>query len=75
MQFGDLQAENYLLELEKAFQLLADFPLIGKSAEHIRQKLRCYFHRAHAIYYKLRKTDIFIVRVIDQRMDQSRQLQ
>lgn len=74
-QFGEAQAENYLLDLERTFLLLAEFPHIGKNVEYIRPSLRCHFHRSHAIYYKLNKVGIFIVRVLDQRMEQHKHLQ
>lgn len=74
-QFGDFQAENYLLDLERAFLLLSEFPHMGKSVESIRPALRCHYHRSHAIYYKPSKIGVFIVRVLDQRMDQYKQLQ
>lgn len=74
-QFGDEQAERYLLELEKAFLLLAEFPYMGKAMDSLRPSLRCYYHRSHAIFYKPNKTGVFIVRVLDQRMNAPKHLQ
>ncbi|VEI77499.1 Toxin ParE4 [Mannheimia haemolytica] len=74
-QFGDAQAEAYLLDLEKTFCLLDEFPYMGRNVEHIRSSLRCHYHRSHSIYYKPIPKGIFIVRVLDQRMDQYKQLQ
>lgn len=74
-QFGDGQAEQYLLELEHAFLRLVDFPLLGKEVEHLRPNLRCYVHRSHTIYYKPSQGGILIVRVLDQRMNHHRLFQ
>lgn len=74
-QFGDGQAEQYLLELEQAFLRLVDFPLLGKEAEYLRPNLRSYVHRSHTIYYKSNQSGILIVRVLDQRMNYHKQFQ
>lgn len=71
-QFGEMQAERYLLALEKAFFLLVDFPKLGKQVDEIRPNLRCYFHRSHAVYYQIIENGVLIVRVLDQRMDHTR---
>lgn len=71
-QFGLTQASDYLLELEGVFELLAEFPTMGRSAEMIRPNLRSHTHQSHVIYYRKRAKDIFILRVIHQRMDHKR---
>lgn len=69
LQFGMTQASDYLTELMRTFELLAEFPSMGKSAEWIRPNLRCHSYQSHMIYYRQRANDIFIVRVLHQRMD------
>ncbi|MGJ4893092.1 type II toxin-antitoxin system RelE/ParE family toxin [Bradyrhizobium sp. HKCCYLR20261] len=50
-EFGAYQAEAYASGLIRTFELLADFPAIGQSAEDFRRGLRRFRFQAHFIYY------------------------
>ncbi|MGJ4947587.1 type II toxin-antitoxin system RelE/ParE family toxin [Bradyrhizobium sp. HKCCYLS20291] len=50
-QFGAYQAEAYASGLIRTFELLADFPAIGQSAEDFRRGLRRFRFQAHVVYY------------------------
>lgn len=71
-QFGVTQASDYLNELERAFELLAEFPRMGRSAEIMRPNLRCHQHQSHIIYYKPIANGISVVRVLHKRRDYKR---
>lgn len=73
-KFGVQQAENYVQTLEQTFQLLADFPTIGRNAGHIRPELRAHAHQSHTIYYRIKTNHIFIVRVLSNKMDHPRHM-
>lgn len=73
-QFGSEQAKQYGAELELGFAQLAEFPLMGKSAENLHPGLRRFELRLHAVFYLPRKSDIYIVRVLHVAMDASAQL-
>ncbi|OOH90275.1 hypothetical protein BMT54_05085 [Pasteurellaceae bacterium 15-036681] len=68
-QFGVNQATTYVEGLVEQFELLVQFPKLGKEADHIAPKIRSLLYQSHTIYYKCRQNDIFIVRVIHQRME------
>lgn len=50
-QFGGYQAEAYASGMIRTFELLADFPAVGQSAEEFRRGLRRFRFQAHFIYY------------------------
>ncbi|HFZ8416060.1 TPA: type II toxin-antitoxin system RelE/ParE family toxin [Salmonella enterica subsp. enterica serovar Aberdeen] len=68
-QFGKHQAKRYHNELENAFRLLAESPLIGIECEWICSGMRRFEFRRHSVYYMMRDDDILISRIIHQSMD------
>jgi len=66
--FTVIQAESYLLELEKCFIMLSNEPGLAHKVEDIRKDYFRYLFRKHAVYFKARKDDIFIIRVLHQQM-------
>ena len=66
--FAMNQAESYLSELEECFIMLSTKPDLAKKVEDIRRDYFRYLFRKHAVYFKVRKNDIFIVRVLHQQM-------
>ncbi|MBE0362728.1 hypothetical protein PULV_a0278 [Pseudoalteromonas ulvae UL12] len=66
--FNISQAESYLLELETCFIMLSNEPELAHRVEDIRKDYFRYLFRKHAVYFKSRENDIFIVRVIHQQM-------
>lgn len=71
-QFGIQQTDIYFDDLKLVLELLADFPKIGVSVEHIREGLRSHTHKSHTIYYRIKKDHIFIVRILHNQMDHKR---
>ena len=62
------QAESYLSELERCFIMLSTEPELAHKVEDIRKEYFRYLFRKHAVYFKTRKEDIFIIRVLHQQM-------
>lgn len=62
--FGPDQAEDYLLELDRAFARIAEFPDLGTDASRLRAGYRRLVHQRHAIYYRRSGNLIEIVRVL-----------
>lgn len=72
--FGAAQADKYLDGLETSFEMLADNPLLGRNCDWLRAGYHCYDYASHVIFYRLRKHDIFISRILHSRMDAQRHL-
>ena len=66
--FNISQAELYLSELEECFLMLSKEPDLAHKIEDIRKGYFRYLYRKHAVYFKTRKSDIFIIRVLHQQM-------
>ena len=73
-KWGVAQADRYDEGLEKAVDILADNPDLGRECSEIQQNLRRFEHEKHIIFYRKRKQATFIVRILHQRMDAIRHL-
>jgi len=73
-EWGIVQADKYDAELENTVDLLADNPDLGRNCDEIRNGLKRHEHGRHIIFYRKRKTDIFIIRIIHDSMDVKRHL-
>ena len=67
--WGQNQADIYDAGLERAVILLADSPNIGRTCDDIRIGYRRFEHEHHIIFYRQRKNDIFIIRILHKSMD------
>ena len=68
IEFGQSQAENYLLGIHETLESLADEPNLAQDVSDIRQGYSRYIFRKHYIFFKRRKKDIFVVRILHQQM-------
>lgn len=73
-QFGEQQADSYLMELDDCFNTLAEKPKLGRSAERLRPGYRRFEHRSHVVFFTEIPGGIRIVRVLHNRMDVPRHL-
>jgi toxin ParE1/3/4 len=73
-QFGERQADEYLLGLASCFAQLADMPDMGRSIEHIRAGYHRFAHARHVVFYTKIEKGIRIVRVLHVAMDPERHL-
>ncbi len=67
-EHGVDRAAAYLTQLEECFLQLAGNPGLAQSVDFIRPGYLRYLHQKHAIYFVERAENIFIVRVLHQRM-------
>ena len=68
--FGQKQAQKYLIDLHDAFELLANNSKLGRDCSHIKDGYRKHEHQQHSIYYKLTHRGILILRILGEKQDQ-----
>ena len=68
LNFGALQADIYTDDLDRTFQLLSGSPSMGWECPEIAVGVRRHDHQKHAIFYRQREHDVFVMRVLHQRM-------
>jgi toxin ParE1/3/4 len=66
--WGEQQAENYIDELAKCFQRLADSPGLGRACDLISPGIRRFELGKHVIFYKPDRNGIIVSRILHQRM-------
>ncbi|WP_404407601.1 type II toxin-antitoxin system RelE/ParE family toxin [Pseudidiomarina marina] len=74
VNFGELHAQSYLLDLEKIMDLLVSSPMIGYECDDISEGVRRFNHNHHALFYRIIKkdnlsSDVVIVRILHQQMN------
>lgn len=67
-KFDDRQADRYTNELEAFFLLLAKMPEMGRDYPAVVEILLIEFQQ-HTIFYSIRDSDIFIVRILHQQIN------
>ena len=70
MDFGERQTDTYMEGLEETLEMLANCFDRGRTFLHSTNK-RTYLHYkyvSHIVYYRQRKNDIFIVRILHIKM-------
>ncbi len=73
--WGHEQANGYTDDLADAFSQLAHNPKLGMSCEDIRRGYRRFRVGRHVVYYRTSDFGIAVVRVLHERMLQTRHLQ
>ncbi|WP_438863516.1 type II toxin-antitoxin system RelE/ParE family toxin [Neptunicella sp.] len=68
VEFGQEQAESYLLGIHEALEALAIEPNLAQGVSDIRAGYLRFVYRKHYIFFKVRPLDIFVVRVLHQQM-------
>ena len=66
---GATQADQYDGGLKDAAVLLAENPGLGRRCDEIKGGYQRFEHGHHIIFYRKRKADIFILRILHERMD------
>ena len=69
-EFGAYQADAYHAGLERIFDLLASFPLIGRAMDEIMPGLRGFRFQAHTVFYT-ETSGFVLIRAV---MHQSREI-
>lgn len=65
--WGTEQAERYIDALDKAFQLIASLPGIGRACNYIYPGVRRMESGSHMIFYKREEHGVFIAKVLHKR--------
>lgn len=73
-EFGLEQADRYALQLDQAFQFIAENPGLARDASAIRAGLLRHVSGSHVIYVRVSKGLLSIVRILHGRMDAGRWL-
>lgn len=60
LTFGAAQAEKYLRELDAVFEILGDYPNMGRVYEG---RTHQFVHGRHIILYRIKQTEIVIGRI------------
>ena len=63
------QADKYDKGLLETIHLLADRPNIGHKCKYLKTEHRRFRYERQIIFYRKRKDDIYIVRILHDRMD------
>ena len=69
LNFGVSQSDSYTEQLESTFRLLASSPLMGRECAEIAVGVRRHDHQRHAVFYRHREHDIFVIRILHQQME------
>ena len=69
MTFGPSQTELYMQGLGRTFDVLAETPGIGRSAEDLKPGFFRFRYQSHMIFYTIEPSGIVIHRVLHARMD------
>jgi toxin ParE1/3/4 len=72
--FGEAQSFRYRDELLSAFNLLAEFPFLGRDFGHVKRGLRRHEHASHTIFYRPTKDGVLIQRILGANQDPVRHL-
>lgn len=68
-KYGIIQADKYDSGLQQSLQLIADNPDMGRQCEYIRKGYHRHEYGRHIIFYRKRKNDIFVIRILYDRMN------
>ena len=68
-QHGLAAARKYLNGLHACFELLAEYPMLGRRADRIAAGVRRHEFQAHVVFYLQREASVRIARVLHARMD------
>jgi toxin ParE1/3/4 len=69
LNFGELQADKYTNDMEVCLNDISEMPFTGRDCSNIKPGIRRYEHQSHVIFYRVRESDIFIVRILHQQMN------
>ncbi len=67
--WGQAQANEYLLSLDRTLELLCTHPLLGASIQHVRPGYRRMPMTSHIIIYRVTAESLEIIRILQKSMD------
>ena len=69
LRFGERQAERYLKDLLRKFEMIARHPQLARLHMEFRPPVRVLSYAAHLIIYREETGSVLILRVVPARMD------
>lgn len=68
--FGENQTNKYMAGMKAALEAITDTPSLGRPFTHKKtiRKYLYYRYVSHVVYYRQRKDNIFIVRILHTKM-------
>ncbi|MGF1708882.1 type II toxin-antitoxin system RelE/ParE family toxin [Enterovibrio baiacu] len=69
LNFGEEQADIYVEEMEACLLTLSGEPLMGRDCGEIGPGIRRHDFQKHALFYRVRESDIFVLRILHQQMN------
>lgn len=69
LNFGEQQADSYVEDMEACLNTLSGSPMIGRECSEIGPGIRRHDHQKHALFYRIREKDIFVLRILHQQMN------
>ena len=73
-QWGKARADSYLIEINRAFEALANNDKLGRDYSRVKTDLFIYHIGSHVIFYTPTPTGILVIRVLHKSMDYVRHL-
>lgn len=71
-QWGEMQAEGYVLSLDASMKLLAENPRIGRSIDDVRKGYFKFPAASHILIYRLEPGAIAFIRILHKSSDVER---
>ena len=74
-EYGVEQRKNYLAQLDKRFVQLSKSPHLGRERPEIKPGFKSIVEGKHVIFYRVKDTNIEILRVLHGNMDLKRRIE
>lgn len=68
-KFGLHQSQKYFFGMHETFDVLSKNMNLGRDASEFIENLKRFTYKGHTIFYLITTNEIFIIRILDQRMD------
>ena len=65
--WGFARAERYVMELHRTFEMLSEFPHLGRDLARVRLGYFRFEHASRSVYFQKTETGISIVRILHKR--------
>ncbi|HHW7570699.1 Toxin ParE1 [Mannheimia haemolytica] len=73
-QFGLKQSNEYLRSLKETLDKISIFPRMGRLRNEIGINIFSFVCKSHTIYYQQKQNYLFIIRILNNRMDHQKYL-
>lgn len=68
-KWGEIQADKYDASLKHSIDLITSNPNLGRKCDYIKSGYRRHESGHHIIFYRQRKNNILIIRILHEKMD------